>query len=49
MEIVAENAVGIMLCCCMMAVRSSLCNSSPAVWTAAGVLGIMDVGSLKYL
>lgn len=50
MEIVAEDAVGIMLCCCMMAVPSSLCNSgSPALWTAACVLDIMDLGSLKYL
>jgi len=48
-EIVAGDAVNIVLCCCMMAVCSSFCNgSSPAVWTAACVLDIMDVGSLKY-
>jgi len=49
-EIVAGDAVNIVLCCCcMMAVPSSLCNgSSPAVWTAACVLDIVDIKSLKY-
>lgn len=51
LEIVAGDAVNIVLCCCcsMMAVPSSFCNdSSAAVWTAACVLDIVDIGTLKY-
>lgn len=45
----AGDAVNIVLCCCMVAVPSSFCNgSSPAVWTAACVLDVVDVGSSKY-
>lgn len=49
-EIVAGDAVNIVLCCCcMMALPSSFGNgSSPAVWTAACVLDIVDIGNLKY-
>jgi hypothetical protein len=48
-EIVAGDAMNIVLCFCMMAVPSSLCKGSdPAMWTATCVLDIMDVGSLKY-